>query len=166
MAKGLKYIVAVILIIIIIWTITKIYGSYNKTENNDNIINTAKVFEEPESIVYQVKEQKKFSLKKEDKEYSIVLEKLNSSLIDGYTSKEEAYNKGYYVGLYISDIEEEIYSKNPVLRLMYSDIYEIDIVFEEDSVLDIIYRENGKTSCFHGFENSIQNEIKKYIDNI
>lgn len=166
MAKGLKYTVVVIIIITIMWAFTKFYGSYNKSENNEDIVNSTKVFEEPEIMVYEIKGQEKFRFKKDDKEYNTVLEKLNSSLIEGYTSKEEAYNKGYYVGLYISDIKEEIYSKNAVLRLFYSDVYEIDIIFEEDSVLDIIYIENGKTSCFYGFENNIQNEIKQYVDSI
>lgn len=168
MVKGLKYIVVVILVIIIIWAVIKFYSSYNKTENNDNIIvNSTKVFEEPETIVYEVKGYKKFSLKKEDKEYDIILEKLNSSLIEGYTSKEDAYKNGYKLKLLIIDIEEEIYSKNSVLRLFYSDTYEIDIIFGEDKILDIIYVEKGvEADCFYGFDEIAKDRIKEYIDNI
>ena len=103
---------------------------------------------------------------KEDKEYAEVLERLNSSLVEGFTSKETAFReRGYGVGLDIIDIHKEIYSKNAVLRLIYSDNYEIDIVFEKNSVLDIIYIENNKKDCFYGFDNKVQEEIKEYLDN-
>ena len=52
-----------------------------------------------------------------------------------------------------------------MLRLHYSDTYEIDIIFEKNSVLDIIYVEDGRTSCFSGFDNKVQDEIKEYLDN-
>lgn len=166
MPKGLKCIVIIFLIIIIILVAVNFYKTHNKSKGNGNTINSTKVFEEPQSIVYQVKGQEKFKLKKDDKEYDIILEKLNSSLIEGYTSREKAYKRGYAVGLDIIDIQEEIYSKNSVLRLFYTDTYEIDIIFEEDSVLDIIYVEDGKTDCFYGFDNEIQDQIKEYVDNI
>lgn len=124
------------------------------------------VFEEPQTITYEVKGKEQYKLTKEDEEFNTILEKLNSSLIEGYTSREGAYEKGYYVGLEIIDIEKEIYSENSVLRLHYSDTYEINIIFEENSVLDIIYIEEGRTYCFYGFDNKVQEEIKDYVDNI
>lgn len=167
MKKEFKYIILVILIIIIIWAVIKFYNSYDKLENNDNIVNSAKVFDEPETMVYEVKGQEKFRLKKDDKEYDTILEKLNFSLIEGYTSKDEAYRNGYKLKLLIIDIEEEIYSKNSVLRLFYSDTYEIDIIFGEDTVLDIIYVEKGvEADCFYGFDEIAKDRIKEYIDNI
>lgn len=88
------------------------------------------------------------------------MDKLNSSIDENYNSKRET------LPLDILDIHKEIYSKNSVLRLHYSDEYEIDIIFEKNSVLDIIYVEDGRTSCFSGFDNKVQEEIKEYLDNI
>jgi hypothetical protein len=132
--------------------------------NKENV--NKKVFKEPQEITYEIKGKEKYKLTKNDEEFSIILEKLNEALIAGYTSKEAAYDKGYYVKLAIMNIEKDIYSKNSVLRLHYSDTYEIDIIFEKNSVLDIIYIENGATYCFYGFDNKLQDEIKEYVDNI
>ena len=96
----------------------------------------------------------------------MILDKLNSSLIEGYTSRQDAWDKGYYVGLDIIDIEDDVYSKYSVLRLSYSDTYEIDVIFGENSVLDVIYVEDGKTSCFYAFDNKVQDEIQEYVGNI
>ena len=66
-------------------------------------------------MIYTVNDKEKYRLTKEDKEYAEVLEKLNSSLVEGFTSKETAFReKGYGVGLDIIDIHKEIYSKNSV----------------------------------------------------
>lgn len=142
------------------------------SREEENVIGTnqentnKRVFEEPQTITYEIKGKEQYKLKKDDEEFNIILEKLNSSLIEGYTSKEAAYDKGYYIKLEIVDIENEIYSKNSILKLYYNDVCEIDIIFEKNSVLDIIYIEDGKTYCFKGFDNKIQDEIKEYLDNI
>lgn len=166
MKKVLIYsIIAILLIGLVFICIKYRKKEENVTSTNQENINK-KVFEEPQTITYEIKGKEQYKLIKEDEEFSIILEKLNSSLIEGYTSKEVAYEKGYYVGLEIIDIEKEIYSENSVLRLHYSDTYEIDIIFEKNSVLDIIYIENGRTYCFYGFDNEVQNEILEYVNNI
>lgn len=124
------------------------------------------VFEEPQTITYEIKGKEKYKLTKQDAEFDLILDKLNSSLIEGYTSRLAARDKGYTVGLEIIDIEDDIYSKYSVLRLLYSDTYEIDIIFGENSVLDVIYVEDGKTSCFYAFDNKVQDEIQEYVENI
>ncbi|MGN1271090.1 MAG: hypothetical protein ACI4UX_03845 [Clostridia bacterium] len=166
MLKLLKYVIVVALIVIGVFIIFKFTNKEKKEEIANNEEVTQKVFEEPQYMIYAVNDKEKYRLTKNDEEFSIILEKLNSSLIEGYTSKEEAYKKGYYVGLDIIDIEKEIYSKNSVLRLHYSDTYEIDIIFEKNSVLDIIYIENEKRDSFYGFDNKVQEDIQKYLDNI
>lgn len=166
MKKILMFIIVAILLIGIVFVCSKyINKEENVIETNQENINK-KVFEEPQEIVYEIKCKEQYKLTKEDEEFSIILDKLNSSLIEGYTSKDAAYDKGYYIGLEIIDIEDEIYSENSVLRLHYSDTYEIDIIFEKNSVLDIIYIENGRTYCFYGFDNKVQDEIEDYVDNI
>lgn len=148
-----------------------IFSKYISKEE-ENIIDTnqendnKKVFEEPQTITYEIKGKEQYKLTKDAEEFSIILDKLNSSLIEGYTSKEAAYDKGYYVGLEMFSVKEEVLVKNDILRLIYSDTYEIDIIFEKNSVLDIIYIENGRTYCFYGFDNEVQDEIKEYVDNI
>lgn len=124
------------------------------------------VFEEPQIITYEVKGKEQYKLTKQDEEFDLILDKLNSSLIEGYTSRQDAWDKGYYVGLDIIDIEDDVYSKYSVLRLSYSDTYEIDVIFGENSVLDVIYVEDGKTSCFYAFDNKVQDEIQEYVGNI
>lgn len=168
MAKILKYIVIVCLVFSIGFVGFKYFNRNRELDNSYSEIDTAKkVFEDPEMIVYQNKGKEKFKLTQEDKEYKEILDRLNSSLVEGYTSKEVAFrDMGYGVPLDIVDIQKEIYLKNSVLRLFYSDTYEIDIIFEKNSVLDIIYIENGKTECFYGFEDSVQEEIREFIDNI
>lgn len=167
----MKKVIMCSVILILLIGIGFICSKYISKEE-ENVIGTnqentnKKVFEEPQTITYEIKGKEQYKLTKDDEEFSIILEKLNSSLIEGYTSKETAREKGYYVGLDIIDIQKEIYSENSVLRLHYSDIYEIDIIFEKNSVLDIIYIENGRTNCFYGFDNKVQDGIKEYIDNI
>lgn len=166
MKKILMFIIVAILLIGIVFVCSKyINKEENVIETNQENINK-KVFEEPQEIVYEIKGKEQYKLTKEDEEFSIILDKLNSSLIEEYTSKDAAYDKGYYIGLEIIDIQDEIYSENSVLRLHYSDTYEIDIIFEKNSVLDIIYIENGRTYCFYGFDNKVQDEIEDYVDNI
>ena len=166
MKKILIFIIIAILLIGIVFVCSKcINKEENVIETDQENINK-KVFEEPQKITYEIKGKEQYKLTKEDEEFGIILDKLNSSLIEGYTSKEAADDKGYYVGLSILDIKAEIYSKNSVLRLHYSDTYEIDIIFEKNSVLDIIYVEDGRTYCFYGFDNEVQAEILEYVDNI
>ena len=166
MSKLLKYIIVIALILVAIFVILKFTNKGKSVEVADKEEVPKKVFEEPQYMIYTVNDKEKYRLTKEDKEYAEVLEKLNSSLVEGFTSKETAFReKGYGVGLDIIDIHKEIYSKNAVLRLIYSDNYEIDIVFEKNSVLDIIYIENNKKDCFYGFDNKVQEEIKEYLDN-
>ncbi|CDD26587.1 unknown [Clostridium sp. CAG:452] len=166
MPKLLKYIIIIALILIAIFAILKFTNKEKGEEITNNQETSKKVFEDPEYMIYIVNDKEKYRLTKKDKEYAEVLEKLNSSLVEGFTSKETAFReKGYGVGLDIIDIHKEIYSKNAVLRLIYSDNYEIDIVFEKNSVLDIIYIENNKKDCFYGFDNKVQEEIKEYLDN-
>lgn len=166
MPKLLKYCIGIALILVAIVAIFK-FANKGKNENVTNKEEVSKkVFEDPQYMIYTVNDKEKYRLTKKDKEYAEVLEKLNSSLVEGFTSKETAFReRGYGVGLDIIDIHEEIYLKNSVLRLIYSDNYEIDIVFEKDSVLDIIYIENNKKDCFYGFDNKVQEEIKEYLDN-
>lgn len=159
MSKLLKYVVAIALILVAIFAIFKFTNKEKSDEVADKEGAFKKVFEEPQEITYEVKGKEQYKLTKNDEEFSIILEKLNSSLIEEYTSKETARKK-YYVGLEIIDIQEEIYSKNSVLRLHYSDTYEIDIIFEKNSVLDIIYVEDGRISCFSGFDNKVQDKIQ------
>lgn len=163
MSKLLKYVIVIALILIAIFAVCKFT---DKETSNNHEETPKKVFEEPQYMIYAVNCKEKYTLTKNDEEFNIILEKLNSSLIKGYTSRETARKNGYSVGLDIIDIEKEIYSKNSVLRLIYSDTYEINIIFEKNSVLDIIYVESGKTYCFYGFDNKVQDEIQEYLDNI
>ncbi len=165
MQKLLKYIIIILLIIIIGFISFKFF---NKTEDTDTDVETnapKEVFKNPETIVYQINGKEKFRLSKEDDKYNQILDKLNSSLIEDFTSIQVAREK-FATITYINNIEEQIYSSNAVLRLIYNEIKEIDIIFEEDSVLDIIYVDNGKYECFNAFEEASQKELKDYLDNI
>ena len=159
MSKLLKYIIVIALILIAVIAILKFTNKEKSEEIVDKEEVSKKVFEEPQYMIYTVNDKEKYKLTKEDKEYSEILDKLNSSIDENYNTKREK------LLLSILDIHKEIYSKNSVLRLIYSDAYEIDIVFEKNSVLDIIYIEDGRTSCFSGFDNKVQDEIKEYLDN-
>ena len=159
MSKLLKYIIVIALILIAVFAILKFTNKGKSEEVVDKEEVSKKVFEEPQYMIYTVNDKEKYKLTKEDKEYSEILDKLNSSIDENYNTKREK------LLLSILDIHKEIYSKNSVLRLIYSDAYEIDIVFEKNSVLDIIYIEDGRTSCFSGFDNKVQDEIKEYLDN-
>ena len=159
MSKLLKYIIVIALILIAVFAILKFTNKGKSEEIVDKEEVPKKVFEEPQYIIYTVNDKEKYKLTKEDREYSEILDKLNSSIDENYNTKREK------LLLSILDIHKEIYSKNSVLRLIYSEAYEIDIVFEKNSVLDIIYIEDGRTSCFSGFDNKVQDEIKEYLDN-
>ena len=159
MSKLLKYIIVIALILIAVFAILKFTNKEKSEEIVDKEEVSKKVLEEPQYMIYTVNDKEKYKLTKEDKEYSEILDKLNSSIDENYNTKREK------LLLSILDIHKEIYSKNSVLRLIYSDAYEIDIVFEKNSVLDIIYIEDGRTSCFSGFDNKVQDEIKEYLDN-
>lgn len=159
MSKLLKYIIVIALILIAVFAILKFTNKEKSEEIVDKEEVSKKVFEEPQYMIYTVNDKEKYKLTKEDKEYSEILDKLNSSIDENYNTKREK------LLLSILDIHKEIYSKNSVLRLIYSEAYEIDIVFEKNSVLDIIYIEDGRTSCFSGFDNKVQDEIKEYLDN-
>ena len=83
MGKLLKYIVIVCLIFIIVFVAFKYLNKSDKLDNLDNEINNnQKVFEDPETIIYQVKGKEKFTLTKEDEEYRQILDKLNASVGD------------------------------------------------------------------------------------
>lgn len=159
MSKLLKYIIVIALILIAVFAILKFTNKGKSEEIVDKEEVPKKVFEEPQYMIYTVNDKEKYKLTKEDREYSEILDKLNSSIDENYNTKREK------LLLSILDIHKEIYSKNSVLRLIYSEAYEIDIVFEKNSVLDIIYIEDGRTSCFSGFDNKVQDEIKEYLDN-
>ena len=159
MSKLLKYVVVIALILIAVFAILKFTNKGKSEEIVDKEEVSKKVFEEPQYMIYTVNDKEKYKLTKEDKEYSEILDKLNSSIDENYNTKREK------LLLSILDIHKEIYSKNSVLRLIYSEAYEIDIVFEKNSVLDIIYIEDGRTRCFSGFDNKVQDEIKEYLDN-
>ena len=159
MSKLLKYIIVIALILIAVFAILKFTNKGKSEEVVDKEEVSKKVFEEPQYMIYTVNDKEKYKLTKEDREYSEILDKLNSSIDENYNTKREK------LLLSILDIHKEIYSKNSVLRLIYSEAYEIDIVFEKNSVLDIIYIEDGRTSCFSGFDNKVQDEIKEYLDN-
>ena len=159
MSKLLKYIIVIALILIAVFAILKFTNKEKSEEIVDKEEVSKKVFEEPQYMIYTDNDKEKYKLTKEDKEYSEILDKLNSSIDENYNTKREK------LLLSILDIHKEIYSKNSVLRLIYSEAYEIDIVFEKNSVLDIIYIEDGRTSCFSGFDNKVQDEIKEYLDN-
>ena len=117
MPKLLKYIIIIALILIAIFAILKFTNKEKGEEITNNQETSKKVFEDPEYMIYIVNDKEKYRLTKKDKEYAEVLEKLNSSLVEGFTSKETAFReKGYGVGLDIIDIHKEIYSKNAVLR--------------------------------------------------
>lgn len=160
MSKLLKYVVVIALILIAIFAIFKFTNKVKSEEVADKEKVPKKVFEEPQYMIYMVNDKEKYKLTKEDKEYSEILDKLNSSIDENYSTKREK------LLLSILDIHKEIYSKNSVLRLIYSEAYEIDIVFEKNSVLDIIYIENEKRDSFYGFDNKVQDEIQEYLDNI
>ncbi len=159
MSKLLKYVVVIALILIAVFAILKFTNKGKSEEVVDKEEVPKKVFEEPQYMIYTVNDKEKYKLTKEDREYSEILDKLNSSIDENYNTKREK------LLLSILDIHKEIYSKKSVLRLIYSEAYEIDIVFEKNSVLDIIYIEDGRTSCFSGFDNKVQDEIKEYLDN-
>ena len=159
MSKLLKYVVVIALILIAVFAILKFTNKGKSEEVVDKEEVPKKVFEEPQYMIYTVNDKEKYKLTKEDREYSEILDKLNSSIDENYNTKREN------LLLSILDIHKEIYSKKSVLRLIYSEAYEIDIVFEKNSVLDIIYIEDGRTSCFSGFDNKVQDEIKEYLDN-
>lgn len=160
MSKLLKYIIVIALILVAIFVILKFTNKGKSVEVADKEEVPKKVFEEPQYMIYTVNDKEKYRLTKEDTEYAEILDKLNSSIDENYNTKRQT------VLLDIIDIHKEVYSKNAVLRLHYSDEYEIDIIFEKNSVLDIIYVEDGRTSCFSGFDNKVQEEIKEYLDNI
>lgn len=110
MPKLLKYIIIIALILIAIFAILKFTNKEKGEEITNNQETPKKVFEDPEYMIYTVNDKEKYRLTKEDKEYAEVLEKLNSSLVEGFTSKETAFReKGYGVGLDIIDIHKEIY---------------------------------------------------------
>ena len=159
MSKLLKYVVVIALILIAVFAILKFTNKGKSEEVVDKEEVPKKVFEEPQYMIYTVNDKEKYKLTKEDREYSEILDKLNSSIDENYNTKREK------LLLSILDIHKEIYSKKSVLRLIYSEAYEIDIVFEKNSVLDIIYIEDGRTSCFSRFDNKVQDEIKEYLDN-
>ena len=159
MSKLLKYVVVIALILIAVFAILKFTNKGKSEEVVDKEEVPKKVFEEPQYMIYTVNDKEKYKLTKEDREYSEILDKLNSSIDENYNTKRKK------LLLSILDIHKEIYSKKSVLRLIYSEAYEIDIVFEKNSVLDIIYIEDGRTSCFSGFDNKVQDEIKEYLDN-
>lgn len=165
--KLLKYIGIVFLIFIVAFIAFKCFNKTDKVNNPDNENNTnQKVFEGPETIVYQIKGKEKFKLTKDDEEYRQILDKLNTSLIEGYTSKEVAREKGWGLPLLIIDIQEEIYSKYSVLKLIYNENYEIDVVLDSGDALDIIYVENNIYDSYSAFKEGAKKEIKQYIDNI
>ena len=118
------------------------------------------------SIVYQVKGKEKFRLTKEDAEYKQILEKLNSSIIGEYKSRGELRNSGEKLLLDIINIQEEIYSKYSVLRLIYNENYETDVILDNTDILDIIYVENDIYDSYCAFKEGAKKEIKQYIDNI
>lgn len=69
--------------------------------------------------------------------------------------------------LEIIDIEEEIYSKYPVLKLIYNENNQVDIVFSDsDDLLDIIYVENNIYDSYDVFDYNMKKEIKEFIDSI
>lgn len=72
--KLLKYIGIVFLILVIVFVAFKYF---NKSDNVDNLGNennaNQKVFENPETIAYQIKGKEKFTLTKEDEEYRQIL---------------------------------------------------------------------------------------------
>lgn len=167
MGKLLKYIAIVCLIFIIGFIAFKCFNKSDKVDNLGNKNNTnQEVFEDPETIVYQIKGKEKFTLTKEDEEYSEILNKLNSSLVDGYTSREVAGEKGWGLPLLIIDIQEEIYSKYSTLKLIYNENYEIDVILDEPGVLDVIYVENNIYDSYYAFDETTKKEIKEFIDSI
>lgn len=82
MPNLIKYIGIIILILVAIFAIFKFANINSKSSNNEEPKVESKVFEDPETIIYQVKGKEKFTLTKEDEEYSEILNKLNSSLGD------------------------------------------------------------------------------------
>lgn len=80
MGKLLKYIGIVFLIFVIVFIAFKYFNKSDKLDNKIN--NNQKVFEDPETIVYQIKGKEKFTLTKEDEEYRQILDKLNASVGD------------------------------------------------------------------------------------
>lgn len=64
-------------------------------------------------------------------------------------------------------IQEKINANPPILRLVYSQNYEIDIIFDSsEDLLDVIYLENNKYDAYDAFGEATKNEIKEFIDSI
>ena len=139
MSKLLKYVVVIALILIAVFAILKFTNKGKSEEVVDKEEVPKKVFEEPQYMIYTVNDKEKYKLTKEDREYSEILDKLNSSIDENYNTKREK------LLLSILDIHKEIYSKKSVLRLIYSEAYEIDIVFENDT------ESTGTISCTYSF---------------
>ena len=115
MSKLLKYIIVIALILVAIFVILKFTNKGKSVEVADKEEVPKKVFEEPQYMIYTVNDKEKYRLTKEDTEYAEILDKLNSSIDENYNTKRQT------VLLDIIDIHKEVYSKNAVLRLIYSD---------------------------------------------
>ena len=109
MPKLLKYIIIIALILIAIFAILKFTNKEKGEEITNNQETPKKVFEDPAYMIYTVNDKEKYRLTKEDKEYAEVLEKLNSSLVEGFTSKETAFReKGKTVKIEYKDLNVSI----------------------------------------------------------
>lgn len=75
MVKFLKYIGIVAIVLVVVFIIFKYVNGRNKTLDD---VDSKNMFEDPESIVYEIKGEEQFRLTKENEEYSKLLEKLNA----------------------------------------------------------------------------------------
>jgi len=67
----------------------------------------------------------------------------------------------------IINIEEKVYLKYPVLKLIYNKNNQINIIFSDsDDLLDIIYVESNKYDSYDVFDYETKKEIKEFIDSI
>ena len=64
-------------------------------------------------------------------------------------------------------IQEKVNANPPILRLVHSQNYEIDIMFDNsEDLLDVIFIENNKWNAYDAFNETTKNEIKEFIDSI
>lgn len=161
MKKYIKYFIVIIFIFVLISIITM----YNKQKNTNTIVDEAienKVFENPEKIVYLVNNNEKFILTKEDEDFNKIMEKLNNSVTEQFINDKE----GTYLLMFAIDIEKEIYQNASILRLIYSESNETDIVFGKDKGLDIMYINNELEDFYGGLDKNKKEELKKMLDGI
>ena len=165
MPKEIKYIGIILFILICIFIII-IYHNYNQKKLDKNIIAeqviAEKIFENPVRIVYLINNSECFILTEENENFNKIMEKLNNSVLDDYINEKD----GYLICWDPIDIEKEVYLNTFVLKLVYSENVETNIIFGKDENLDIMYIKNGIKDFYGGLDKNKKEELKKFLDSI